>query len=265
MIERKFVSQNMKNFQIQEYIFQSVPKSGISHTRLQLTPLGEKIIIYSERPGLVVGKSGSNIKRLTIALKKKFGLENPQIELSELTNPSIDAQIIADKMATSLERYGSKNFKGTMHKAVMEVMRAGATGLEIVLSGKVPSSRAKSWRVLAGYMKKCGDIAQTQVKKAHASAQLKTGTIGIKVHIMPSDTVLPDRYKVLTHEEQEELNKPEITEITEEKKVESTKKKEEKTSEKPKRKRTVKKVQDKKEELITEEKNKEIPEEKTEE
>ncbi len=252
MIERKFVSQNMKNFQIQEYIFQAVPKSGISHTKLQLTPLGEKIIIYSERPGLVVGKSGSNIKRLTISLKKKFGLENPQIELSELTNPSIDPQIIADKMATSLERYGSKNFKGTMHKAVMEVMKAGATGLEIVLSGKVPSSRAKSWRILAGYMKKCGDIAQTQVQKAHASAQLKTGTIGLKVHIMPRDTVLPDRYKVLTHEEQEEFHKPEFIEIKSETKADA--KKEETKEEKPKRKRVSKKAQVQKEEVKEEKK-----------
>jgi small subunit ribosomal protein S3 len=224
MIERKFVSQRMKDFMIQEYVLANLPKSGISHTRMQLTPLGEKIVVFSSRPGLVVGKSGKNIQKLTHDLKEKFGLENPQIEISEIEDPRIEPQIVGDRMASSLEQFGSKNFKGTIHKAVEDVLHAGALGVEIVLSGKVPSARAKSWRVLAGYMKKCGDVAITQVRKAHSTALLKTGIIGIKVSIMPPGIVLPDRIKVMNAGELREINKPEIKEVKEEKREDKPKK-----------------------------------------
>ena len=75
MIERSFVSQKIKEFQIQEYISENLKKVGHSHTKMVKTPLGEKIIIFASRPGLVVGRKGENIKKLTYTLKKRFNLE----------------------------------------------------------------------------------------------------------------------------------------------------------------------------------------------
>lgn len=196
MIERKFVSQKLRENMIKEYVMKSLAKAGISHVKLQLTPLGEKIIVYTSHPGLVVGSGGRNINKLTAELKEKIGLENPQIETSEVEQLNLDAQIMADKMASYFERFGSKNFKGVMHATIESIMSAGALGAEIVLSGKVPSARAKSWRVLAGYMKKCGNIALTNVKEAKSFAQLKSGILGIKVRIMPPETALTDHIKL---------------------------------------------------------------------
>lgn len=201
MIERQFVTQRSKEQQIQEYIAENLTRAGLSYTKLQRTPLGEKITIFTSHPGLVVGRSGENIKKLTLALKKKFGLENPQIEISEVENPSLEPRIVGEKIAGSIEKFGSSNFKGVMHKAMEEVLRAGAIGVEIVLSGKVPSTRAKSWRIRGGHMKKNGDIAVTYVKKAQVSAMIKTGMIGIKVNILPPGVFLPDAIKVMPPEE----------------------------------------------------------------
>lgn len=192
MIERKFVAQKMKEFQIEEYITQSLENVGHSRTKMVKTPLGEKIIIFASRPGLIVGRKGQNIKQLTKTLKKRFNLENPQIEISEVEVPNLDARIVAEKIVDALEKFGSEKFKAIGHKIMTEVMRAGALGIEIVVSGKVPSARAKSWRFYSGYLKKCGDIAITGVRRADAQAQLKTGIIGIKVKIMPPDIKLPD-------------------------------------------------------------------------
>lgn len=197
MIEREFVADKIKEFQIQEFISTNLKNVGHSHTKLQKTPLGEKIIIYTSRPGLVVGKRGENITKLTKALKKKFRLENPQIEISEIENPNLEAPIVAERIAIALERYGSKRFKGVLHKSMEDVLNAGALGIEIILSGKVPSSRAKSWRVFGGYMKKCGEIAVSGVKRAQAIALLKSGVIGIKVSIMPSNIKLPDDIRLV--------------------------------------------------------------------
>jgi len=197
MIERQFVAQKIKEFQIQEYVKNTLKRVGHSHTRLQKTPLGEKIVIYAMRPGLIVGKKGSNIKKLTNTLKRKFNLENPQIEIAEVDNPSIDAQIVAERIAETMEKFGSQRFKGICHKTMEDTMRNEALGIEILISGKVPSSRAKVWRFYTGYLKKSGDIAQIGVRKAYADAQLKTGTVGVQVRIMPADVELPDDIKIV--------------------------------------------------------------------
>ena len=165
---------------------------------MQRTPLGEKIVICASRPGIIVGKSGSNISRLTKELKERFKLENPQIELLEAENPMADASIVAEGIANSLERFGTARFKGIGHKAMTDIMSAGARGVEILISGKVPSSRAKTWRFYMGYLKKSGDIAVSGVNTAYSTAKLKTGIVGIQVRIMPSTTKLPDDVEPLT-------------------------------------------------------------------
>jgi small subunit ribosomal protein S3 len=200
MIERKFVNQNIKEFEIKEYIRNNLSRVGLSDVKLQRTPLGEKIVISTSRPGLVVGRSGTNITKLTHDLKQVFKLENPQIEIEEVLSLGLDPNIIAEMIANSLEKFGIARFKGIGHKAMADVMNAGAFGVEILIGGKVPSTRAKTWRFYQGYLKKCGDIAVSEVKVAYASAQLKSGTIGIKVSIMTPDTELPDRMHLIKEE-----------------------------------------------------------------
>ncbi len=78
------------------------------------------------------------------------------------------------------------------------VLNSGALGIELVISGKIPGARAKSWRFYQGYIKKCGDIALTGVRHAQTTALLKSGIIGIKVSIMPPDVVLPDHVEILS-------------------------------------------------------------------
>ncbi len=202
MIERFFVKQRLKEYQIEEFISDNLKNVGHSHTKVQRTPLGEKVVVHSSRPGLVVGKKGQNISSLTRMLKKKFDMENPQIEISEVENPELDAKIVAERIAVSLERFGSKRFKGIMHKAMEDALNRGARGIEIVVSGKVPSQRARSWRVYGGHLKKCGDIASTKVRKSKSVALLKSGIIGIKVSILTSDVKLPDDVEIVEHQEQ---------------------------------------------------------------
>ncbi|MBN1646373.1 30S ribosomal protein S3 [Candidatus Woesearchaeota archaeon] len=197
MIERKFVAQNIKELQVKEFVASQISRAGLSEVKLQRTPLGEKIIVSASRPGIVVGRAGANIAKLTADLKKKFNLENPQIEINEVQDHTNDASIVAEMIANSLERFGPSRFKAIGHKAMLSVMSGGAKGVEILLSGKIPSSRAKTWRFYMGYLKKCGDIAVSGVKKAYAIARLKTGVVGIQVSIMPSDIVLPDKVSLL--------------------------------------------------------------------
>jgi len=196
MIERKFVAERLREYQIHEYINDALKNVGHSHTKLVQTPLGEKIIIFASKPGLVVGRKGENIKKLTAAIKKQFKLENPQIEISEVENPNLDAKIVAERIASTIERFGIQKFKAIGHQALQDALAAGALGIEVKISGKVPSARAKTWRFYKGYLKKRGQLALDGVKRAYSQAMLKSGIVGIQVAIMPGDVKRPDDVKV---------------------------------------------------------------------
>ena len=201
MIERSFITSNLMKHEIHDFILDFLKERSVARTEVKKTPLGENIIIYCTKPGKVVGRKGNNIALLTKELKKRFNLENPQLEVSEITDQDLDAVVVAQRIALSLERYGSKRFKSIMHKSAESVMRAGAKGVEIILSGKIPSSRAKSWRVFYGYLKKSGDLALTQVRAAKEFAVLKSGVVGIKVNIMPAGLTSPDDVSEIIKEE----------------------------------------------------------------
>lgn len=201
MIERSFITSNLMKHEIHDFILDFLKERSVARTEVKKTPLGENIIIYCTKPGKVVGRKGNNIALLTKELKKRFNLENPQLEVAEIVDQDLDAVVVAQRIALSLERYGSKRFKSIMHKSAESVMRAGAKGVEIILSGKIPSSRAKSWRVFYGYLKKSGDLALTQVKAAKEFAVLKSGVVGIKVSIMPPNLTSPDDVSEIIKEE----------------------------------------------------------------
>lgn len=255
MIERKFITQNFKEFSIKDYVKKSLSRVGLSDVKLQRTSLGERLIVFASRPGLVVGRGGSTIQKLTKDLREKFELENPQIEIEEIKDFGLDATVVAEAIVSQLERFGTQRFKGIGHKMLESVMKAGALGVEILISGKIPSSRAKTWRFAEGYMKKCGDIAITGVDTAKEYANLKTGIVGVQVRIMPGSTKLPDQ---ITFDKREKAASPIVEELTAKKLEESktsesseTKKTEKKSDKenKPKKKSTPKKKAAKKEKV----------------
>jgi small subunit ribosomal protein S3 len=202
MIEKEFVAKKTKEYYIRKFVESELKNVGISSIKLKKIPLGEKIIILASRPSIIVGSKGGNIRKLTIQLKEKFNLENPQIEIEEVKNVNLDANIVAEKIVSYLERFGSARFKGVGYKTLVSVMDAGALGVEILISGKIPSTRARRWRFYQGYLKKSGDVSFSQVLKAKKEAILKSGVIGVQVSIMPGNTVLPDSVEILDEPEQ---------------------------------------------------------------
>ena len=195
MEEKSVVKFKKDEFAVKEHIKKVLGKGKISKVRIEYTPIGEKVIVSTNKPGLVIGKRGEKIEELTNVLKNKFKLENPRIEIEEITKPEFDAQIIADEIALGLEKLGPLKFKIIAYKSLQRVMNAGALGIEIVLGGKLPSSRAKSWRFQQGYLKKIGDSAKV-VDRAKAVAQTRPGTIGVKVSILSPNAVLKDRINI---------------------------------------------------------------------
>lgn len=192
MEEKKFITVRKEEFAIREFVKKTFGKGKISTVRIEYTPVGEKIVVSTHKPGLVIGKRGEKIQELTEVLKKRFKMENPHIDIAEIKNPDFDAQLIADEIALSLERFGSLRFKAICYKMLQRMKRAGALGAEIRASGKLPSERAKSWRFAFGYLKKTGDSSKI-VDKAESVAQTLPGVIGIKVSILSPEKKIHDQ------------------------------------------------------------------------
>ncbi|MFA4953410.1 MAG: 30S ribosomal protein S3 [Candidatus Pacearchaeota archaeon] len=195
MEERKIVKFKKDEFEIKEYIKKNLGKGKVSKVRIEYTPLGEKIVISTSKPGLVIGRRGEKIEELTDILKTRFKLENPHIEIDEIMKPELDSQLMADEIAMGLERFGPLKFKVLAYRTLQKIMEAGALGVEIRLNGKLPSARAKAWRFAQGYLKKTGDPAKL-VDRAQARAETKPGTVGIKVSILRPDVILKDKITV---------------------------------------------------------------------
>ncbi len=195
MEERKFVQFKKDEFAVKEYVKNSLGKGKISSVKIEYTPIGEKIIVATNKPGLVIGRRGERINELTSVLKKRFKLENPHIEIKEIIKSEFDAQIVADEIALALERLGSLKFKIIAYKMLQRIIDAGALGVEIRLGGKLPSERAKSWRFASGYLKKTGDTAKI-VNKAQAVARTMAGVVGVKVAILSPEKKIHDQIKI---------------------------------------------------------------------
>jgi len=195
MEERKTVDFKKKEYKVKEFIKGVLEKGKFSKVRLEYSPVGERIIISTHKPGLIIGRKGEIIGELTRILKSNFKLENPNIEIEEIMQPEFDAQLNADEIALGLERFGPLKFKVLAYKTLQRIMSAGAQGAEIVLGGKLPGSRAKTWRFSKGYLKKTGDSSKL-VDKAKSRAQTKPGTVGIKVSILSPYVNLKDKIKV---------------------------------------------------------------------
>lgn len=212
MIERGVIKERIKRLNIKKKIRDTLRKStGLGEIEIEPTPLGERITLNAVRPGLVIGSGGKNIKDITTTLKNNFQLENPQIKVNEEEKPFLSAKIVAETIASRLERFGIGRFKATGYHALEKIMESGAIGAEIRISGKVPSARARSWRFYAGYLKKCGETSRL-VDSYIAVAKLKPGVVGIKVMIMPPGIQLPDHVRIRKEIKIEEIKKEPLDE-----------------------------------------------------
>lgn len=195
MEEKKFVGVRKEEYNIRQFIKRTFGKGKISSVRIEYTPVGEKIVIATHKPGLVIGKRGEKIAELTEILKKRFKMENPHIDIDEVMRPEFDAQLVADDIALALERFGALKYKATSYRMLEKIKNAGAMGVEIRVSGKLPSDRARTWRFAFGYLKKTGDAAKV-VDRAEAVAKTKQGIVGIKVAILAPNTKVHDQIKI---------------------------------------------------------------------
>ena len=217
--ERTFIRENTNRILIKEFLIKQIEGAGFGGMNIQRTPMGTRINIIVERPGMVIGKGGRKIKELTDSIRENFNVENPQIEIEEAgAKANLNAQIMAEKLAEALER--GWHFRRAGHSTIRRIMESGAKGCQIIIAGKLTGARHRTEKFTQGHVKYCGETAKQVMNRGFAVAKLKAGVLGVKVNIMKPDAKLPDEISI----------RPSVAEKTEEKPKE-----EKKSEEKPKK------------------------------
>ena len=200
-----FIEESVKKAEIDEFLRNEFERAGYGGVSITKTPLGTHIVIYTMRPGLVIGRGGETIRELARVIEEKFQLPNPQISVAEIEIPELNAYVVASRIASALKR--GVHFRRAGYWALSQVMEAGALGAEIIISGKLRTDRARYEKFRAGYLPKSGEPPRKYMRKAEMHVQLKPGILGVKVRIMPPEAKFPDQVQIIEEgiEEEKEI------------------------------------------------------------
>jgi len=200
--KKKFIEEGIKKAKMNEFFREELEREGYGGIDVNRTPTGTQIILYAEKPGMVIGKGGSRIRELTDKLKASFDIEDPSIEVNEVEDPNLNAQVVAQRLSNALER--GWYFRRAGYSTLRDIMDSGALGAQIILSGKLTGSRSRVEKFTEGYIKHCGQPAKDVVDEGKAIAKKKLGTIGVTVRIIKGDAVFPDEVNVKDVDELED-------------------------------------------------------------
>jgi small subunit ribosomal protein S3 len=192
--DKRIIVENMRRVLLKEYLMKETRRAGFGGLDIQRTPMGTRVTLLAERPGLVIGRKGGAIKSLTEAVERQFKFDNPQIEVQEVAAPALNAQIMAEKLANALER--GWHFRRAGHSTVRRIMEAGAKGCLVVIAGKLTGQRHRTEKFKAGHIKYCGEPRNLWMGRGFAAAKLKPGIIGVTVEIMDPRAKLPDEIEI---------------------------------------------------------------------
>ncbi len=178
-----------EDLKIKNYIRKTLKQAAVSKVIIERPAKKAIITIHTARPGVVIGKKGSDIERIKQQITKITSGE-AQLNIVEVRKPELDAQLIADNIAEQLERRAS--FRRTMKRAIQSALRLGAEGIKIVSGGRLGGAEIariewyREGRVPLHSLRANIDYG---VSTSHTAY----GTIGVKVWVYKGETSVDDK------------------------------------------------------------------------
>lgn len=178
---KDFSSLLNEDVQIRKYLNGKLKEALLSHIEIERANKDSvKVLVFTARPGLVLGQDGENVKKITKELTKIAGGKSVKIAVVEVKNPALDANIVAQEMAKQLEDRAS--FRNVQKKTIQKVMKGGAVGVKTMISGRLAGADiARS----EGYKEGVVSLhtLRMDVDYAMAEADTQYGKLGCKVWI----------------------------------------------------------------------------------
>ena len=183
--EKGFAAKLNEDVMIRNYVRNRLKKAGISRIQIERTPKNARITIHTSRPGIVIGKSGKEISQLEEELRKITNKE-VKILISEIKRPELDAQLVAENIASQLE--GRVSFRRAMKQGITAAMRMGAEGVRVMCSGRLGGAEmARREQYKEGRIPL--HTLRADIDYAIATAQTIYGLIGVKVWICKGEVL----------------------------------------------------------------------------
>ncbi|MDC0556662.1 30S ribosomal protein S3 [Candidatus Poseidoniaceae archaeon] len=196
---RQIIDRNVERHLVKEFLMNNTKKAGFGGLEIRRTPTGTEVTVKAERPGMVIGRKGKIINELQKQLDERFGLENPRLKVDEVEDAALNAQVMAEKIASAMER--GWYYRRAGHSAALNIMEAGARGVIITLAGKLTGSRNRTQKFVRGHVKYCGETALQHMDVGYSVCIKKLGTIGVTVAIMRKGTKLPHEITIYSEEQ----------------------------------------------------------------
>ncbi len=181
--KREFSDLLIEDFKIRKFIKTKYGYAGIPKVEIERTRDAVKVILFTARPGVIIGRKGAEVERLQEELQTLTG-RRIDIKIEEVTRPEIDAQLISEDIAEQLQKRSS--FRRTMKRAIEQTMDGGAKGVKVQLSGRLGGAE----------MSRCEKQAQgsiplstlrAKVDYGFSEAKTAQGHIGVKVWVNQGD------------------------------------------------------------------------------
>ncbi len=172
----------VEDYKIRQLIKSKLYLAKISHIEIERTPNETRVIIYSGRPGAIIGKGGAGLEELSNELRKKFGKEGTNINVSvvEIKKQDLNAQLVAENIAFQLEKRIS--FRRAMKQSMQRTMKAGAKGIKVSVSGRLGGAEMARTEFYKEGMIPLQTI-RADIDYGFAEAQTTYGKLGVKVWI----------------------------------------------------------------------------------
>jgi small subunit ribosomal protein S3 len=188
--KKDFADQLLEDFKIREYTKKKLYTSGISRIEIERAANRIRITINTAKPGMVIGKGGSGVDELKTELEKMTD-KKVSINVIEVKNPDIDAQLVAENIASQLERRIS--FRRAMKQSISRALRSGAKGIKTMVSGRLGGAEiARSEMYHEGTIPL--QTLRADIDYGFAEAYTTYGRIGVKVWIYKGE-ILPVKQK----------------------------------------------------------------------
>lgn len=183
---KEFPKLLLQDVRIRKYIKKALSSAAVAKIEIERSSDRIKVYIHSARPGIIIGRRGSEIEKLKDELQSIAGRE-VEIEIKEIKNANIEAQLVAENIAFQMEK--RIPFRRAMKKAVQNALDSGAQGVKIICSGRLGGAeiaRTESYRI----GKIPSQTLRADVDYGFAEALTTYGLIGVKVWIYRGDKVL---------------------------------------------------------------------------
>jgi len=177
--EKEFSKKLSEDLMLREYIANRLNNAGISQVEIKRTPKRITLTIHTARPGIVIGKKGTEVDKLKEELQRLTSQE-VQLNIHEIKRPELDAVLVADNVAKQIE--SKVSFRRAMKRAIQSTMRMGAQGVRIRCAGRLGGAEiARSEQYKEGRIPL--HTLRADIDYAQVVANTTYGTIGVKVWI----------------------------------------------------------------------------------